>query len=604
MSTIDLHTIFEQARKQGFNPFNLKSVITANEVWGEVITNLPSLNQHIDERVFDAILEVRKKYSNKIGIAIKGDRGTGKSHVIHRIWKTIAQAGGSIFAYIGPCANPKRINSHVRFYLADSFNHQDIQGVTQWQKLAASAITTLKGTEFEDKYRPYIERCDSPNELRKYIVANQTKDTLVDFFDELVEAILENQSGIDFYFLRAQLFLLLKTVKSAQIAFAWIKGEDHPEIKKLGLPEFSLEQQEDKSIWIIQQICKLAEIASLPVLICFDELDSAGTDSDSGDSPAETIAKCIDQIYFQCSNVVIICCVISDTWREIEQMGSGIPDRVGQRAVTAKPPTAEQMIELVKLRLDWFYKNNNLNSHDYPDLYPFEESKIRNVASQSAGARALMKWCAEEFEKGIIPPDKPEHKKRKEFLEKYNELLTNQIDIPIKDDDRLAAIITCAMKMIPDGGTANVVVTKVEKISHASHDLHLTVSGYDSLYQRNVKIGIRVSEATNAKTFNAVMGRLLDYKKHGITRGCLVRSTSVPKNWKVGNQLKDELEKQKSGEVVVLKKDEIRPLVAIETIYDQAENYGFTREEITNFVKELSLAGDNPLICEILSAPV
>ncbi|MFM5888480.1 MAG: hypothetical protein ACKOQS_09360, partial [Dolichospermum sp.] len=169
----------------------------------------------------------------------------------------------------------------------------------------------------------------------------------------LIEAILENEPSIDFDFLRAILFLLLKPSKNAQIALAWIKGEDNSEIKTIGLPEFSLDIQEDKSIWMIQQICKLAEVASLPVVICFDQLDSAGTNNDSGDSPAQSIAKCIDQIYFQCSNVILICCVISDTWREIEKMGSGIPDRVGQRSVKAQPPTTEQTIELVKLRLDW-----------------------------------------------------------------------------------------------------------------------------------------------------------------------------------------------------------------------------------------------------------
>ncbi|MDB9474725.1 hypothetical protein [Dolichospermum circinale] len=390
MSNTDKYALFDKARKESANPFRLKSVISANEVWGDVITDLPELNQHIDERIFDAISEVRKKYSSKIGIAIKGDRGTGKSHVIHRLWRKITQEGGSVFAYIGPYANPQRINSHVRFYLSESFTHQDSLGITQWQKLAAAAINTLKGTEFEDKYRSYIEKCNSPDELRKYIVASQSKATLSGFFDELVEAILENQTGIDFNFLRAILFLLLKNVKDAQIALAWIKGEDNSEIKTIGLPEFSFDIQEDKSIWMIQQICKLAEVASLPVVICFDQLDNAGTDNDSGDSPAQNVAKCIDRIYFQCSNVILICCVISDTWREIEQMGSGIPDRVGQRSVKAQPPTTEQTIELVKLRLDWFYKNNNLNSEDYPHLYPFEESKIKHIASESAGARSLM----------------------------------------------------------------------------------------------------------------------------------------------------------------------------------------------------------------------
>ncbi|MEJ6481230.1 hypothetical protein N0Y54_07785 [Nostoc punctiforme UO1] len=44
MSTTDLYRIFDQARKQSPNPFTLKSVISANEVWGEVIPVL-SLSQ-------------------------------------------------------------------------------------------------------------------------------------------------------------------------------------------------------------------------------------------------------------------------------------------------------------------------------------------------------------------------------------------------------------------------------------------------------------------------------------------------------------------------------------------------------------------------------
>ena len=605
MSTTDKYALLDKARKESVNPFGLESVISANEVWGDVITDLPGLNQHIDERIFDAISEVRKKYSSKIGIAIKGDRGTGKSHIIHRVWKKITQEGDSVFAYIGPCTNPKRINSHVRFYLSDSFTYQDSQGITQWQKLAAAAINTLKGTEFEDKYRSYIEKCHSPNELRKYIVASQNKTTLLGFFDELVEAILENQTGIDVNFLKALLFLLLKNAIIAQIALAWIKGEDNSEIKKIGLPEFLFAEKEDKSIWMMEQICKLAEIASLPVVICFDQLDSAGTDNDSGDSPAQSIAKCIDRIYFQCSNVILVCCVISDTWREIEQMGSGIPDRVGQRAVRAKPPTTEQTIELVKLRLNWFYKNNSLNAEDYPHLYPFEESKIKHIASESASARSLMKWCADEFEKitQVIPPEDEDKKKKKTFLEKYQELL-KRIRIPMKDDDQLAAIITCAMNMIPNGGTANVVIQEVKKIADATHDLHFIISGYDCLHKCQIKIGVRICETTNGKTFNAVMTRLVNYDKYGLTRGCLIRSSDVPRSWKIGYALKEKLEKEQGGEVVVLKKNDIKPLVAIQKIYEQAEDYGFTKEEVTQFVKDLSLAADNLLICEILSAPV
>ncbi|WP_293130726.1 hypothetical protein [Microcoleus sp. bin38.metabat.b11b12b14.051] len=603
----DPYTLFEEARKQQPNPFRLKPIVSANEVWGEVVTNLADLNQQVDTTIYKAISEVRQKYSDKIGIAIRGDRGTGKSHTIHRIWKTIERDGGAVFAYIPQFTNASRIDSHVRFHLSLSFKHQDVRGVTQWQQLAASMIATLRGTEFEEKYQPYLEKCNHPEELRKYLIQNLNQEQRFQFIDEVIEAILEYQHDLDFNFLRAVLFLLFKTAPIAQIGMAWIQGIDHPETRQRGLPEFSQQEQDSKSIWFIEQICKLAGVSSRPVLICFDQLDQVSVGNDCGDSAAQIVASCIDRIYFQCSNVLLLCCVISDTWREIELMGSGIPDRVGQWSVATNPPTADQMLELVKLRLCWFHSKNNLNYDDYQNLYPFDATEISGIASRAAGVRDLMKWCAEKFDSmEIVDPltaiIDPLDNKRQEFVAAYKELLI-RVSVPDKNDEQLATIIACTMRMIPNGGTENVIITSVTHIKQTGHDLHLIVDGYDSLQQKVVKIGVRVSETQTGRTFNAVMERLLKYTKHNITRGCLVRSTPVPLSWKKGKQLENKLVQQQGGEVVVLKKDEIKPLAALHQIYEEAENYGFTKQEVIEFVKELNLAGENLLLCEILSAP-
>ncbi|MFB2917144.1 hypothetical protein [Aerosakkonema funiforme] len=592
----DPYVLFDEARNEGPNPFKLKTIVTADEVWNNVVTDLSSLNHHVDQTIYKAISEVRQKYSNKIGIAIKGDRGTGKSHVIHRIWKTIEREAGAVFAYIPPFNNANRIDYHVRLHLSLSFNHQDARKVTQWQRLAAAMIATLKGTEFEQEYQPYLEKCDRPEELRKYIIAMQPQAQRYQFINDLVQAI-EKPPELDPNFLKAVLFLLFKTDLMAQIGMTWIQGTDHPKTKESGLPEFSQEDQDTRSLWIVQQICTVAGIASLPVLICFDQLDSATGNNDNGDSPAQTVARCIDRIYCQCSNVIMLCCVISDTWTEIEKMGTGIPDRVSERSVTTKPPTAEQMLKLVKLRLGCFYKQNNLNSDDYPPLFPFDENGIRSIATKAAGVRDFMNWCADKFLQ-VIEPD-IETKKRKEFLDIYNQVL-NQKPSFSKDDDTLATIIASTMEMIPGGGTENVIITEVRHIKEPSHDLHIIICGEDLIHQKKVTIGVRISETTSSQTFIAVMNRLLNYQKHNLTRGCLVRSTELPKSWKKGKQLEEQL-KQNGGEVVILKEDELKPLAAIYQIYQEAENYGFSKKEVNNFVKELRLVADNRLIREILS---
>lgn len=603
----DIYKLFAEAREQGPNPFRLETVISDREVWGEVLTDIPNLNRDIDETIYQAISEVSQHDSSKIGIAIKGDRGTGKSHAIHRLWKNIEGEGGAVFAYIPPTINPRLINSHVRFYLCESFKHQDRHGASQWQKLSTAVIATLKETEFEQEYQEYLELVDRPEKLRKYIKKKIAKDNLLDWMMDLVDCIVEIKPELDPDFVKAVLFLLFKNDRYAQAALAWIKGEDHPNIKDLlGLPEYSTEVQDERSIWMMEQICKVAEVAALPVLICFDQLDSAEPDIETGDSPAQTVARCIDRIYLQCSNVIVLCCVISDTWREIKQMGSGIPDRVGQRSVMSKPPTDEQMIEIVQSRLNLFYRKHNLQAEDYLDLYPLESSQIRNIARESASVRSLLEKCAQIFE--AVEVDKQSEvrnegeNRQQKFMDIYHDILDRVDDCQLNDDN-LAAIIAQNIRMLPEGGTAFVVVDRVEEVKsspRSSHDIQFTISGYDQFRQKPVKIGVKVCETENGHTFNAVMKRLLDYEKHQITRSCLVRYHEVPKKWKKGKQLEQELVAEKGGKVVLWEQEGILPLVALKRIYDEAEEYGFAKEEVNNLVKDLKLEVDNQLIHQIL----
>jgi hypothetical protein len=598
----DPYALFEEARKEGPNPFSKDTVIAAHEVWGEIISDLPGVNQHIEQKINQTIVEVRQKYLSKVGVVVKGDRGTGKSHSLRRIWKQVEREGNALFSYISPCKNPKTIDGHIRFHLVESFNHQDSNGVTQWQRFAATLISSLKKSDYEEEYQEYIARCHQPDELKKYIRGTIRKSNLIDFFGALSEAILESESGLDFYFTKAVLLSLLKPALDAQVALSWIKGEDNPDIRRFGLPEYSAEQQETRNIWVIQQICKLAEVASLPVIICFDQAEVWGANSECGDSPAETIAKCIDRIYFDCTNVILLVCLLSNDWIEIEKMPGGTRDRVGRRVLEAKPPTADQMIELVQMRLNWFYENKNLNPNDYPLLYPIEESQVKAIAKARTGVRALLDKCAEVFEEVEVINSRERLKKK--VLNTYNDLL-NKISPPTGEDEKIAAIITCAMRMVPKSGMANVVIDEIKDIgSSSTHDLHLIASGYDSAQQKKVNIGVRICETKNAQRFTAVMKRLLKYETYELTRGCLVRSTTVPLSWRVGQQLKQKLIDEQGGEVAVLEKDAIKSLAALERIYEQSADYGFDKDELVSLVQELNLVADNPLIHEILSAPI
>jgi hypothetical protein len=623
MAAADPIVLFEEARRRTPNPFSLEPVIAAEEVWGEVMTNLPNLNQHIDQQVRQAIDEVRQKISSKVGVTIQGNIGTGKSHAIRRIWKEIEREGIAVFSYIPPCDLPNQIDSHVRLNLCLDFARPDSNGVTQWQKLATIAVASLKGTEYEDQFQDYIAQCNHPARLRAHILSNVPRNQRENFIDELVEAIQEKHPELDFDFLKAALFTIFRTGRISQIGLSWLKGEDHPLLRQVGLPDYSSEERAARSVWTIQQTCKLAELGNIVVVICFDQIEAYNPNLETGDGKAQVAAKCIDRIYFQCSNTVLLSCLINDTWLEIKHMGGGIPDRVGQRAVFTKPPTADQLVDLVQLRLAWFFQKSGLSLDNYPRLYPFSEDELRKVAEQSVSTRDFFqKWCAKKFtefspeilaksnnsksisSKEIGGTDKNNSdQKKEEFLGLYEQIL-GKVNPRNIGDEKTAQILALAFQMLPDASIDGVTVKEVSDVdAFSSHDLHLIISGHDSNHQKDIKIGVRVCETTVGKTFNAAMKRLLDYDKYGLTRGCLVRSTPIPPSWKKGTELKQQLVEQQGGEVVVLKKEEFKPLAAIERIYQQAQDYGFDHEELLAIVKDLGWVAKNPLIREILSAP-
>jgi hypothetical protein len=64
-----------------------------------------------------------------------------------------------------------------------------------------------------------------------------------------------------------------------------------------------------------------------------------------------------------------------------------------------------------------------------------------------------------------------------------------------------------------------------------------------------------------------------------------------------------KLLKEQGGEWVALLKEHIKPLIAILFVFNKAENYDLTAEQVYSFIEETHLVIDNPLVREILSDP-
>lgn len=99
------------------------------------------------------------------------------------------------------------------------------------------------------------------------------------------------------------------------------------------------------------------------------------------------------------------------------------------------------------------------------------------------------------------------------------------------------------------------------------------------------------------------MKRLIEYEKFNLTRGCLLRSKKINPGASVPQECLKILLKERGGEWVRLQSDDIKPLLAISSVYYNWRTYELTEEQIFDFIKQKQLAINNPLIREILSDP-
>jgi hypothetical protein len=381
-----------------------------------------------------------------------------------------------------------------------------------------------------------------------------------------------------------------------------LQGSDHEEgITAAKLPRYPLDQQQSISVSFISELCLLAEAVSLPVVICFDQLDNFVPSFDCKHTPSQVAAFCVDRLHLQCRNLILITSAVTTRLMEIKALDPATLARVSERSISLNPPNAAEMYELVRQRLDWFFKKTDLdlNVENLSPYYPFQEREIvtlvTNLEKVKGNLRNLMNKCADLFEQA---DGKPPISDLELFLETYEqnlESLNNSKKKPKYYDDEIAEILRfCLTHLHEESG--GVKSTQIEM----GKDIHMVICGYDSVQTKDVRIGVRVCNTGASATFNAVMNRILDYSKNNLTRGCLVRSEPIKSSWSRGIKLKDDL-LAKQGEVVVLKENELFPLIALYQIFQQEPKQD--QDKILGLIKDSRMIVQNPLIQEILSAP-
>jgi AAA ATPase domain len=587
---------------QEHNPFSQPPFVNANNVWNKGFPDVEFLNAHASDAVFQALDEIRAGKYSTTSLLITAQDGTGKTHIISRIRHRLQIQGGALFIFANKFNDLNQIKSGFQQILADSLSNIGSQGVTQWQELAA-ALANDALRFVNSKAQPIAAK-----DLVKKIETTADEEQVKKWIGQLTKAFCKAKSAKDPDIVRA----ILWTLSEDEAAYAsnWLAGKAIAQYKANDLRLPDQNQSFDAVLEILALISQYNEL-----VICFDELDGLEF-SDSGFHKSQLVASFVKELFENLRRGVILSVMMPGTWNE--RIKTDLPGGVVSKMSAQGAPhdlkylDSDSTVELVTFFLKEFYEARELVPPHA--VYPFEEGQLRAVGREKPTVREILRWCREHCKPPILgekessPVSYPEKTDSVElaFINELSENISGYLD----DNYVLADALQVGFEVIVgetiEGVTIQEVTSEVGKKGKTDWYLNFKILGLEDGCK--VSIGVAVLQYDGGKALGAGFKRLLDEENQfKLTRGCLVRSKNKPLNAYFQNTYLAPLI-HRGGEFVELKENEIKPLIAILSVWQKRESdYKVTEEEILEFIElkgeKYWLGVHNPLLKEILSDP-
>ena len=287
----DNNVIFEQLKAD--NPF----VSFASPLpWENNNPDLLQLNSEVSAEIEQIIMEKRRNPALPLSGLIFGGEGIGKTHMLSRILRKLRKnAWKIIFVTVRTFTNPKRMYQELLSEILLCMNRLHSEGRTQFDMLMEEVKSVYHERRVEETFSS-VDKSDMKFYLKHDI------------------------PGIDKNFLKC-IVLYLGTedrIVKGQV-IEWLReGLDEEDSQKLGLPLRDAEYMEDTACEsfaknIIISLGSLLAYAHIPMIICFDELDSMKHNKDFIEVWGDIAAFMMNTI----SGVLPICLIKNEIWDEV-----------------------------------------------------------------------------------------------------------------------------------------------------------------------------------------------------------------------------------------------------------------------------------------------
>lgn len=445
-----------QLQQLGTNPFLSDRVDSPFE---DRVSDTKQLNQRAFEALRDEIRALRAWPDKRSrGVLVMGKAGSGKTHLLSRLHQELGEENHMLF--VPRPSNPDGILSFTWQRILESLDRpkSKLTSTTQGEMLLREAFASMLRRSIAEEPMDDKLRHDWGCLLARVTAGETLGDNLEKVRNRILyyygqhhvnlpihQNILHGLFNYVFYRdiqRRPQVLQCLgeyevdEKVAAAVGLKPWRTAADEGDHREL------VTRREEWALDVIRVVSILAGYGR-PLVLAFDQLEGMRG------RPELTMAwgHAVQYIMTQSSNVIVLCCVFPDLWKEwftkpdshgTALLEEAVVHRIAARKISLETPTYEVAKTLVNNRFSSFLRSHHIEGED--ELFDDETLRIIWSELDSNCPRRLFQRCKESYDGLILSHGTPTISLRSVITEKIKTTPTPPLKQREDDGDWVAKL--------------------------------------------------------------------------------------------------------------------------------------------------------------------
>ncbi len=369
------------------------------------------------------------------GVLVLGEAGTGKTHLLMRVAKNLAQSNHILF--VRKPNNEEAVAQHIWTNIIRSLSRSvphDTHRRSQLDILLAHVFSAVLIPEFERNGRtgPEAEqrrkwakllRDDPYNLFHMLGKGKKRQDNVRKIRGKTLRYLQVHHPDVDQKIAHALItYCFVSDDERKRLLLTWLAGEeiDESEAKRIGLPagwvsiddtstDISTQQQrEEQALRAIRSLGILSTYYR-PLILAFDQLEGLRNQR----RLTERWGDVVREIFTMTPNLLIITCIFPSLWEEWfgKVLDESVLQRLSQRRIELEAFQPHHGAALLRTHLRSHFVRYRLPT----EIYPFEEEDVSILCNGNPSPRIFIQRAQRMFddwldgeEEPTVPGDEPE----------------------------------------------------------------------------------------------------------------------------------------------------------------------------------------------------